>query len=316
MAEHAVQDDADAPLLRLGAQAGELLRRAQQRVGLEIVGGVVPVVGVGLEDGVEVDAGDAQIGQVGQLLADALKVAAEVVPVQVAVLLLVGPEIGLAVLLFPVDAVGKAHGLARHPFAETVGEDLVHGAVGDPVRRLVVRLVDGQLPLAARHPGKLALAVCAAEDLAEIGVQVKVIKVQPGGGGAHPHRKMVDVGGLAFKLHAVVDRVLAVFGQHQVGVHIAQFLRRGQPEHHLGPCRDRAEGLLVRRVGAVVVYVCHRRPPCLSLTQRPPRHGAGFPCRAGSGLGHAVPGQPAADGYRAFSFHSMPKRLLPLILPA
>ena len=122
MAEHAVQDDADAPLLRLGAKAGELLCRAQQRVGLEIVGGVVPVVGVGLEDGVEVDAGDAQVGQVGQLLADALKVSAKVVPVQVAVLLLIGPEIGLAVLLFPIDAVGKAHGFAIDPLVKAVGK--------------------------------------------------------------------------------------------------------------------------------------------------------------------------------------------------
>ena len=42
--------------------------------------------------GLRVDAGHAQVGQVGQLLADALKVSAKVVPVQVAVLLLIGQK--------------------------------------------------------------------------------------------------------------------------------------------------------------------------------------------------------------------------------
>ncbi len=73
MAEHAVQNDADAVLSGLGAQGAELLVGAQQGVGAEVIGGVVPVVGVGLEDGVQVQVGDAQAFQIGQLLADALK---------------------------------------------------------------------------------------------------------------------------------------------------------------------------------------------------------------------------------------------------
>ena len=59
MAEHAVQNDADALLGCSGAQGAELLVRAQQRVGLEVVRRVVAVVGVGLKNRVQVDAGHA-----------------------------------------------------------------------------------------------------------------------------------------------------------------------------------------------------------------------------------------------------------------
>ena len=59
MAEHAVKNDADALSGSGGAKGAELLVRAQQRVGLEVVGRVVAVVGVGLKDRVQVDAADA-----------------------------------------------------------------------------------------------------------------------------------------------------------------------------------------------------------------------------------------------------------------
>ena len=59
MAEHAVQNDADALFRGSRAQGGKLLVRAQQRVGFQVVGRVVAVVGVGLKDGVQIDAADA-----------------------------------------------------------------------------------------------------------------------------------------------------------------------------------------------------------------------------------------------------------------
>ena len=99
--------------------------------------------------------------------------------------------------------------------------------------------------------------MAAADDLAEIGVEVKVIEVKPGGGGAHPHRKVVDAGGLTVKLHAVMHRVLPVFGQHQVGVHIAKAFGGGQVKDHLGIGRHGAKRRFVRRVGAVIEGMLH-----------------------------------------------------------
>ena len=225
------------------------------------------MVGVGLEDGVEVDAGDAQLGQVGQLLADALKVAAEVVPVQVAVLLLVGPEIGLAVLVFPVDAVGKGPWACPDPSQKAVGEDLVHARRRRASPALEVRLVDGQLPRRPASRDSSPSPSRAAEELAEIGVQVKVVEVQPGGGRASPHRKMVDAVGLALELHAVVDRVVAVLGQHQLGLHIAQFsgVVSGTPPVRPPARRRRAActpvGLLKKMVpsGSLLAYLSKGR---------------------------------------------------------
>ena len=79
MAEHAVQHDADAVLLRFPAEHLKLLVGAQQRVHVQVVGGVVAVVGVRLKDGVQVQIIHAHLPQVGQLDADAFQVAAKVV---------------------------------------------------------------------------------------------------------------------------------------------------------------------------------------------------------------------------------------------
>ena len=79
MAEHAVQHDADAVLLGLGAEGLEILVGTQQGVYVEVVGGVVAVVRVGLEDGVQVKVIHAHLAEVGQLHLDALEVAAEIV---------------------------------------------------------------------------------------------------------------------------------------------------------------------------------------------------------------------------------------------
>ena len=72
VAEHAVQHDADAVLGSLAAEHFKLLVGAQQRVYVQVVGGVVAVVGVRLKDGVQVQVIHAHLPQVGELDADAL----------------------------------------------------------------------------------------------------------------------------------------------------------------------------------------------------------------------------------------------------
>lgn len=106
----------------------KILLGAQQRVGLHVIGGVVAVVRVGLKNGIEIEQGDPHAPQIGQLALDARKIAAEIVQVEQAAVHLVGPEIGLAVLVGPVIAVRKGHLGLFDSLAEPVGEDLVHHA--------------------------------------------------------------------------------------------------------------------------------------------------------------------------------------------
>ena len=191
---------------------------------------------------------------------DARKVAAVIVHVQVAFLLLGGPKVGLAGLVLAVDAVGKRHRLAGLALAKAVGEDLVHRAVLDPVRCLEIRLVNGQLPVGAIGPAQHALAAGIAVDAAEIGVQVKVVKVQTRRGGGDGKGKVVLLGCLARKLHAVMHGSLAVLGQHQVGVHIAQGFRDRQAKSDLLPGRHRAKRRFAGGIQAVVIGVRHSCP--------------------------------------------------------
>ena len=72
MAEHTVQHDADAVLGGLAAEHLKLFVGAQQRVHVQVVGGVVAVVGMRLKDGVQVQIIHAHFPQVGELDADAL----------------------------------------------------------------------------------------------------------------------------------------------------------------------------------------------------------------------------------------------------
>ena len=65
--EHAVENDGNAELFRLAAQLRELLIRAEEGVSLGVVRRVVAVVLVSLKYGVEVDAGHAELLQIGEL---------------------------------------------------------------------------------------------------------------------------------------------------------------------------------------------------------------------------------------------------------
>ena len=191
---------------------------------------------------------------------DACKIAAVIVHVQVAFLLLGRPKVRLAGLVGAVDAVGKRHQLVGLALAKTVGENLIHRTVFDPVGRLKVRLVDGQLPVCAVGPAQHTLAARIAVDAAEVGVQVKMVKVQARRAGGDGKGKVVLLRRLARKLHAVVYGVLVVLGQHQVRVHIAQRFRHREPERDGLPRRHRTKRRFVGGVQAVKISVRHEFP--------------------------------------------------------
>lgn len=79
VAEHAVKDDRDAVLFCFGTQPGKVFLSPQQRVDVQVIGGVVAMVGVRFKDGVKVQAGDTQLGKVVQMLGDARKVPAKII---------------------------------------------------------------------------------------------------------------------------------------------------------------------------------------------------------------------------------------------
>ena len=204
MAEHTVQHDADAVLPGLGAEGLEILVGTQQGVYIEVVGGVVAVVGVGLKDGVQVKVIHAHLAEVGQLHLDALEVAAEIVLVQVAAHLIGLPE-GLGVLVGLIEPVGERHGLVLHALAEAVGEDLVEDLALDGGGRLEIGLIHGDLPALALLPAHNAAVVRPAHDAAEVGVEVKIVEVEAHVVEGDVHREVVLMGRLAVKLHPVVD---------------------------------------------------------------------------------------------------------------
>ena len=77
---HAVENHRDAHLGGLVAQAPEVLLGTQHRIDVQVVGRIVAVITLRLEDRVEVDDGHAQALEVAELLADALEGAAVEVP--------------------------------------------------------------------------------------------------------------------------------------------------------------------------------------------------------------------------------------------
>ena len=252
MAEHAVQHDADAVLLCLGTQGLELFVGAQQGVYVEVVGGVVAVVGVRLKDGVQVEEIHAHLVQVGQLELDALQVAAEVVLIQVAAHFIGLPE-GFGVFVGLIDAVREGHGLVLHPFAEAVREDLVEHFALDGLRRLEGGIVNRDLPFLTVLPADHAAVVRPAHDAAKVGVEVKIVEVEAGVVEGDFDREVVLFGGLAVEVHPVVYRHVesALFLKDEVRVHIAEFFGDAEGESDALPGPHGTEGLL--EIGIVAV---------------------------------------------------------------
>ena len=131
MVEHAVQQDADAPLRRLGAEGPEILLRAQHGINFRVVRRVVAVVGRGLKNGAEVEGGNAQGLQVVQMGGHARQGAAEEVPVfDLAVLRLPGG--GVVPVLVDPAAADKPLRAGEAQTAVAVRKNLIGHALAKP----------------------------------------------------------------------------------------------------------------------------------------------------------------------------------------
>ena len=122
----------------------EILVRAEDRVDLQIIARVVVVVALRLEDRVEIDGVDAEFLEIRQLRLDAPEIAAEEI---------IGDDflriwvLVVAWIVLPggmIDRAALLDKLIAYP-AETIGEDLVHDGVLEPVRGLRALVVDGDL---------------------------------------------------------------------------------------------------------------------------------------------------------------------------
>ena len=165
---HAVKNHRDAHLGGIVAQAPEVLLGTQHRVDAQVVGRIVAVVALRLEDWVEVDDGHAQALEVAELLANALEGAAVEVPAR-------DPEVGGGLALIrrggvPVldehalgaVAVCRKSGLGllapALPTRKAIGEHLVDDALLVPVGLRRARLEHGDLERRRVPIGEGALA--------------------------------------------------------------------------------------------------------------------------------------------------------------
>ena len=123
----------------------------------------------------------------------------------------------------------------------------------DAAGGLEIGVVHRQLPALALLPGEDALAHLAPVDAPEVGVQVKVVEVQPRVLDLHVHRKVVEAGGLAVEGHPVKTGTSPgpSFCRTRWGVHIAQLLGDGLGQVDGLPGGQGAEGALVIGVAAV-----------------------------------------------------------------
>ena len=253
--ENAVQNDGDPALFRILAEGAEVLVGAQQGVYPAVVRCVVAVVLVGLEDGVQIDAGDAQILQVVQLAPDALQIAAEIVVVP-DVAVFIGPVVGRFAPL-PHDTVCGDILVGFAAAAEAVGEDLVHDAALEKFRGLVVLGKDGEL----EHPAVVQRAVTgiatldvgahAAAGIGEIVVVHALVLGAERGGidgaarlvapGAHGEEALLEAGAEYHQNRGIVQR---------------GFLRQANGKAALLVPADCAERRLIGFVPAVI-EICH-----------------------------------------------------------
>ena len=182
MVEHAVQHDAHAAPVRLGAQLFHTLVAAEEFIRAHIVRRVVAVVAGREKDGREIKRGDAKLREIIKPRDDALRVAAEEVVRAVVLPLL--RDVGKVV---PVRVQSALFAEIRRPFTrETVGEDLIHDAAFRPIRGFIRSFRHGKLPF--RQP--FAAHGAAAPTSAVIrrpapGHALEAVVPQPRDGGGH-----------------------------------------------------------------------------------------------------------------------------------
>src|SRR5699024_6761439 len=219
------------------------------------------MVGVRFKDGVKVDTADSQILEIRKFLLNPEEIPPEIVPVQIPLFLFGRPKIGLTGFIFSVDTVDEGHFLVWDALIKSIRENLIHRSIFDPGGGGKIRFINRQLPAVLQCPGQKALGPCAAADFAEIGVEVKIVKIQPRGGGGNLHLEMVGPLALAGKLHPVMYRGFPVLCQNQVRVYITKVFRYIQMPGNLRIGRDSAKWRFILQQTAVKKGVRHSIVP-------------------------------------------------------
>ena len=185
VAEHTIQQNADAPFLCRGGEGVQIGRVTQQRVDAAVIRRVIAVVGVGLKDGVEIDTGDAQGLQIVQLLLYALKVAAEKVVIPHATVM-VGTPFGRFGPIAVHHTTGGYPLLRLAGGGKTIRENLIENTARQPIGSGEARLVTGQLPAGTVHIGGIsggAVGLAHQPAATHRHLHPESVPVKAGGGG-------------------------------------------------------------------------------------------------------------------------------------
>ena len=104
------------------------------------------MVALCLEYRVEIDAGDSKLLEITELLADSVKVAAEIVVVEHLSLRRRNP-VRIRVAVISQNAVGGDVALRLARKGETVGKNLINHSALEPVGSMEISVVHGKLPV-------------------------------------------------------------------------------------------------------------------------------------------------------------------------
>ena len=193
MTEDAVEDDADAALPGSCDEAAKILDIAKHGIDLVIIPRIIVMIALGLKDGVEVNARDPKILQVVQFFGNPAQIPAEEV---------IGNNL-LRIGVLDVHRVirpVRADDCALLPYncvsgtCKTIGEDLVHHGILEPVGRPCALVVNRNLvgcgrriaqhADAAKHllvvPVKIGAALCRDNEV--VPEQTSVVRqIDPAG---------------------------------------------------------------------------------------------------------------------------------------
>ena len=257
--KHAVEHNADAHRLRFLAELAQLLFIAEHRVDLHIVARVVFMVGSRGKDRVEVDHAHAHILQIGQLLADALKVAAEeVVREVIAVVRYVQPRhlvpVFMALDLFIHVILGVHQRVRALAMEETVHHDLIHHAVVHPFRRLIRRVVHGDLEIdRAAHTPLAAAGIIRRAKRMQHAVRGD-LKAIPEQAGLVAHLDLRLIIALALPCAERAHRVILLRPVPCTQLYAVRLaaVNHGDAQAYLRPCGQRPLREAIKRVSGVM----------------------------------------------------------------
>ena len=212
------------------------------------------MVGMRLEDRVEIQTGHTELREPVEPLFDPPQVPAEVIVVA-DLPLFVRPPSGLAAPVVTQDAAvgqGDRTGFLRP--GEPVGENLVHHAAGQPVGRTEALFIAGQLPQRAGRRRKGGGGVGLADEIPPPlpGLELEAVPDKTrffGRIAAVP--PFVAVVHLARPEHAVERLIPTVWTADQIRPAAPKPTGQEDPEQHRAPFLDRAEGVAVFRVAGI-----------------------------------------------------------------